>query len=97
MKKVLLLLALGSVSVFANAASAAKHSEQMLAQVDSITVYSGENVTSQKEPLKTISKSVVPSFEKCAVYLPKGASKASTTITLTRSDDGKLSLDCAGQ
>ena len=97
MKKVLLLLALGSVSVFANAAPAAKHSEQMLAQVDSITVYSGDNVDSQKEPLKVINKSLVPNFEKCAVYLPRGASKASTTITLTRSDDGKLSLDCAGQ
>lgn len=96
MKKVLLLLALGSVSVFAHAAPA-KHAEQMLAQVDSITVYSGNNVDTQKQAFKTINKSLVPNFEKCAVYLPKGASKASTTITLSRSDDGKLSLDCIGQ
>ncbi|KJG40784.1 hypothetical protein UA32_03230 [Photobacterium angustum] len=96
MKKVLLLLALSSVSVIAHAAPT-KHSEQMLAQVDSITVYSGDNVDSQKQAVKTITKALVPSFEKCAVYLPKGASKASTTITLSRDADGKFSLECAGQ
>ncbi|EAS64657.1 hypothetical protein L4D04_19575 [Photobacterium angustum] len=96
MKKVLLLLALSSVSVFAHAAPV-KHSEQMLAQVDSITVYSGDNVDSQKQAVKTINKALVPSFDKCAVYLPKGASKASTIITLSRDADGKMSLDCVGQ
>ena len=96
MKKALLLLALSSVSVFAHAAPA-KHSEQMLAQIDSITVYSGDNVDSQKQADKTINKALVPNFEKCAVYLPKGASKASTTITLSRDADGKMSIDCVGQ
>ncbi|PSV63863.1 hypothetical protein [Photobacterium angustum] len=96
MKKILLLLALSSVSVFAHAAPA-KHSKQMLAQVDSITLYSGDNVDSQKQAVKTINKALVPSFEECAVYLPKGASKASTTITLSRDADGEISLNCAGQ
>ena len=96
MKKVLLLLAISSISVFAHAAPA-KHSEQMLAQIDSITVYSGDNVDSQKQADKTINKALVPDFKNCAVYLPKGASKASTTITLSRDADGKMSIDCVGQ
>ncbi|CEO41439.1 hypothetical protein C0Z01_05070 [Photobacterium kishitanii] len=93
MKKYLFLLALSSMSYFANAADIVQ-SKPMLAQINSISVYAGDNVDSQKTALKTIDKVAVPDFSHCAVYLPKEQQSASTKITLSRTNDGKFSVSC---
>ncbi|PTB31799.1 hypothetical protein [Photobacterium phosphoreum] len=95
MKKLLSILVLSSVSLFANAATVAV-TQPVLAQINSISVYSGDNVDNQKIALKTIDKASVPDFAHCAVYLPKNQKSATTTIKLARNDDGKLSISCGG-
>ncbi|CAH6818538.1 conserved exported hypothetical protein [Vibrio chagasii] len=92
MKKALLFLALGSLSVFAHA-KATQNSDQMLAQIDNVIVYAGENVDSSEEVYETINSSNSAGFENCAVYLPEGELEASTTITLRRTEGGFM-LEC---
>lgn len=92
MKKALPFLALGSLSVFAHA-KATQNSDQMLAQIDNVIVYAGENVDSPEEVYETINSSNSAGFENCAVYLPEGELEASTTITLRRTEDGFM-LEC---
>ena len=95
MKKALLFLALGSLSVFAHA-KATQNSDQMLAQIDSVVVYAGENVESSQEVYETINSNNSAGFKNCAIYLPEGELEASTTITLRRTEDGFI-LECASK
>lgn len=95
MKKYLFLLALSSISYVANATDITQ-SKPMLAQINSISLYAGDNVDSQKTALKTIDKVTVPNFASCAVYLPKEQQSATTKITLARTNDGKFSVSCGG-
>lgn len=93
MRKALLFLAFGSLSVFAHA-KATQNSDQMLAQIDSVVVYAGENVESSQEVYETINSTNSVGFENCAIYLPEGELEASTTITLSRTEDGFM-LECS--
>jgi len=68
----------------------------MLAQIDSVVVYAGENVGSSEEVYETIDPNNSVGFENCAVYLPAGELEASTTITLRRTEDGFM-LECGSK
>ena len=63
----------------------------VVAQIHSIYLYKGDSTLGAH---KVLNASMVPSFSKCAVYLPKGSQSSTTKITLSRGSSGRISLTC---